>query len=78
MITSVLTVPNLYNYDISKIIDLIWKKPNRQSFYSLLAAILPYYPSQLDDCANNKTVEEVLSELTSVLQVNQQADAVVA
>lgn len=47
LITSILTVPNLYNYDLSKVISFIWSHPQRSSLYSILAAVLPYYPAQL-------------------------------
>lgn len=63
LINSLLTVPNLYHYDLSKFISLIWSKTQRHRFYPLLAAILPYYPSQLDNCSTKKYVIEVVDEL---------------
>jgi hypothetical protein len=42
--TSITTVPSIYNYEIGKLIDFIWGKSDRQKYYLLLAAILPYYP----------------------------------
>jgi len=53
LICSILTVPNLYNYDISKLIDFVWQKIERQQFYSILAGILPTYPKQLTALAKN-------------------------
>lgn len=58
LITSILTVPNLYHYDIHKLIDLVWQKIERQRFYSILAGVLPSYPSQLSALA--KEVPQLL------------------
>lgn len=71
-----MTVPNLYNYDISKFINFIWGKPHRHRFYPLLAAVLPYYPTQLDNCSTKKYVIEVVEELESILLDNQKANSV--
>lgn len=43
IIVSLLSVPNLYHYDVSKLIELVWNRPKRGELYSILAAILPYY-----------------------------------
>lgn len=47
IITSLLTVPNLYRYDISKLVTFVWSSEERSTLYSILAATLPFYPSQL-------------------------------
>jgi hypothetical protein len=71
LLTALLTVPNLFNYDISKLIDLLWSKPERHRFYSLLAAVLPYYPKHLQNCSNNDAVQTVLQETKTLLLENQ-------
>jgi hypothetical protein len=65
LISSILTVPNLYNYDIPKLVTFIWDKIERQRFYSILAGVLPYYPAQLSLLA--KIIPQLLEELTTVL-----------
>lgn len=44
VLTSLLTIPNIFNYDISKFVQTIMSKPNKRKFYVLLSAILPYHP----------------------------------
>ena len=78
MINSILTVPNLYNYDMSKFLSYVWAKPQRFNFYSILAAVLPYHPSQLENCSSKKYVLEVFEELVAIMTENQAASSVVS
>lgn len=75
--SSILTVPNLYHYDIWKLITEIWQKSDRSLFYPLLASVLPYYPAQLESFSQNNYCNQVLEELLGLLGENQQSNSVV-
>ena len=60
-------MPNIYNYEINKIIAHIWSRPDRSSYYPILAAVLPHHTSSLAHFGVIGHAKEVVQELLDIL-----------
>lgn len=60
LLVGLLSVPNLYHYDAHKLTTLAWQNANRSRLYSLLAAVLPFHPSEANSFASSNLTTTVL------------------
>lgn len=60
LLAALLTVPNFYHYEISKLIQLVWNDPKKSELYAILAAVLPYYQQEIEVFASSNYTITIL------------------
>jgi hypothetical protein len=60
LLVGLLSVPNLYHYDVHKLTTLAWQQPDRSRLYPLIAAVLPFHPSEANNFASKNLTAAVL------------------
>ena len=77
ILTTLLTVPHFYHYEISKFVNLVWSSPVKSENYHLLAAVLPYYEQETELFASKGYTVAVFEELLQAMETNRKEQTII-